>query len=358
MPHKILHIAPFNTSDVPMTLVRAERALGFHSRLLTLGRDRRGYDEDICLQLPFLDFFGTRIVKKLVSDPAKLRVDAASRPPETIPREWHPHGIMERSLVVFRERFWRPNIRRAIKKYHLDQFDLYQLDGGLEFFRDGRFVAARKAEGKKIICCYMGSDLRTRGVLPYIDETADLHITVEFDHLKLHPDIHHVFFPFEMERIALKQLEERSPLFIGHAPTNRRAKRSDIIISAVQSLSLDFDVRLRLIENVSYREAIAQKRQCDIFIDQLGDLGYGINSLESLAMGIPTCTCLAEGFTDVCPEHPFIEVNERNLREKLVKLITDFNLRKAMGLRGREWLAKHHDSVQVVKNIHSLAGLS
>ena len=27
-------------------------------------------------------------------------------------------------------------------------------------------------------------------------------------------------------------------------------------------------------------------------------------------------------------------------------------------LRGREWLAKHHDSVQVVKNIHSLAGLS
>jgi hypothetical protein len=357
MPHKILHIAPFNTSNVPMTLVRAERSLGYHSRLLTLARDVRGYEEDICLELPFLDFAGTRFVKKFVSDPAKLRVDAVSRVPEKIPLEWHPHGFLEKKLVAVRERIWESKIRTAIREFQLEDFDVYQLDGGLEFYRDGRFISARKKEGKKIICCYVGSDLRTRGVLPYIDETADLNVTVEFDHLALHPDIHHVFFPFEVEGWKARRIEGHSPLLIGHAPTNRLAKKSEVIISVVQSLASEYEVKLSLIENLAYDEAIARKRQCDIFIDQLGDLGYGINALESLAMGIPTCTCLAEGFAAVCPDHPFIEVDELTLRDKLSELIESFALRKDLGRRGREWLAKNHDSVRVVKKIHGLAGL-
>ena len=66
---RILHLAPFNTSGVPITLVRAEREVGFESRLITLGRDSRNYEEDICLDLPFLDFIGTRLAKKLFSNP-------------------------------------------------------------------------------------------------------------------------------------------------------------------------------------------------------------------------------------------------------------------------------------------------
>ena len=74
-------------------------------------------------------------------------------------------------------------------------------------------------------------------------------------------------------------------------------------------------------------------------------------------MGIPTCSCLAEGFIDSCPDHPFIEVNESTLKGKLQKLVSNFQFRREMGLRGREWVAKYHDSKRVVKNIHALAGL-
>ena len=357
MALKILHISPFNTSDVPMTLVRAERSLGHESRLVTLARDKRGYEEDICLNLSFMDFVGTRLIKRFVSHPSKLKVESVSTVPKRIPIVWHPNGLLEKKLVQFRELLWSPRIKRAIREYGLKDFDIYQLDGGMEFSRSGTFIRSRKIEGKKIICCYTGSDLRTRGVLPYIDENADINVTVEFDHLYLHPNIHHVFFPFEVELFAPVRLSDRVPVRIGHAPTNRAAKKSDIILSIVQSLSYEYEIELVLIENVSYNEAIARKRACDIFIDQLGDLGYGINSLEALAMGIPTCTCLAKGFKDKSPEHPFIEVNEFNLRDKLIELVTNFVLRQKLGRQGRDWVSKYHDSRQVVRKIHTLAGL-
>ena len=357
MPLKILHIAPFNTSDVPMTLVRAERALGHTSRLITLSRDRRGYEEDICLELPFLDFVGTRFIKKIVSHPDKLNVDSVAHVPKKIPHEWHPNGIVEKILVRFREQLWSKKVNKVIAEYNLNKYDVYQLDSGLEFTRDGRFIKERKREGKKIICCYNGSDLRTRGVLPNIDKNSDLNVTVEIDHVHLHPDIHHVFFPFELERFKTLPTIEREHLKIGHAPTNRKAKKSDIIIPIIQSLSAEYNIELVLIENLPFNEAINRKSQCDIFVDQLGDLGYGINSLEALAMAIPTCSCLAAGFTKICPDHPFIEVNENNLRDKLIHLINNFELRRTLSKKGRKWLEKYHDSRQVVKKIHKLAGL-
>ncbi|MBC7186762.1 MAG: glycosyltransferase [Calditrichaeota bacterium] len=357
MSLRILHIAPFNTSDVPMTLVRAERAMGHYSRLVTLARDPRAFEEDICLELPFLDWWGTRLAKRLVADPRRLRVDNVARIPEHVPLTWRPRGPAEACLVRLRERLWAPAIRRAIRDHDLTNFDVYQLDGGLEFTRDGGFVAARKREGKRVICCYTGSDLRTRGVIPAIDRIADLTVSVEFDHLRLHPSIHHVFFPFEVERFQPVRERRPGPLRIGHAPTSRKAKGSDIIIPVIASLAAEYGVEMVLIENLPYKEAIRRKADCDIFVDQLGDLGYGINSLEALAMGIPVCSCLAPGFAERYPDHPFVVVDATNLREQLVRLITSPGLRQQLGTAGRRWVKEHHDSRQVAARIHQLAGL-
>lgn len=357
MPLRILHIAPFNTSDVPMTLVRAERALGHYSRLVTLGRDPRAFEEDICLELPFLDWWGTRLAKRIVTDPNRLRVDNVARVPERVPVTWRPHGLVEAWLVRLRERLWGPAVRQAIRKHDLANFDVYQLDGGLEFTRDGRFVAARKPEGKRLICCYTGSDLRTRGVIPAIDNLADVRVTVEFDHLRLHPSVHHVFFPFEVGRFQPRKERRPGPLRIGHAPTSRKAKGSDVIIPVILSLVEEYGVEMVLIEKLPYQEALRRKADCDIFVDQLGDLGYGINSLEALAMGIPVCSCLAPGFAERYPDHPFVVVDAANLRQELVRLLKDPGLRQRLGAAGREWVNRYHDSRRVVAHIHQLAGL-
>ncbi|MFQ5648317.1 MAG: glycosyltransferase [bacterium] len=354
---KILHIAPFNTSGVPITFVRAERKLGHTSRLVTLGRDRRNYAEDICLDLPFLDFSGTRLIKKFVSHPSRLTVSNQVVERKSLPLAWQANGPAEHALVRLREWFWGFRILPCLERIEFCEFDVIQLDGGLEFYRDGRIVEKLKSLGKKIICCYTGSDLRTRGVIPAIEALSDLNVTLEYDHLQLHPNIFHVFFPFETEPYQLRPEPISDPIRIGHAPTNRKAKGSDVVIATVESLKSDYPVELVLIENVSHAESLQRKAQCHIFVDQLGDLGYGLNSLESLAMGIPTCSCLARGFEASYSDHPFVLVNESNLEDKLVELIQSPSLRQELGRRGRAWVEKHHNSVEVVTKIHTLAGL-
>ncbi|MFQ5603935.1 MAG: glycosyltransferase [bacterium] len=355
---KILHIAPFNTAGVPFTLVKAERKLKHYSRLITLGKDARNYEEDVCLELPYLNFWGTRFAKRLFSNPNKLSIDNRIKSPDEIPLTWRPNGRAEKMLIKFREARWQKIISGLFEKIDFWNFDVYQLDGGLEFFRDGRTVQRLKQANKKIICCYTGSDLRTRGVMTVIDACSDLNVTLEFDHLRLHHEIHHVLFPFDTSGFKLRPEPDGEIIKIGHAPTNRQAKGSDTIITAIQSLQKRYSVELLLIENLPHRMAIQKKAQCHIFVDQLGELGYGVNSLESLAMGIATCSCLASGFEKRYPDHPFVVIDENNIEQKLRDLIENPDLRKAKGRAGRDWVKKYHDSVAVARQIHALAGLA
>jgi glycosyltransferase involved in cell wall biosynthesis len=233
-------------------------------------------------------------------------------------------------------------------------FDLYQLEGGLEFFRDGRTVLELKNRGKKILCLYTGSDLRTRGVIPVIDDVADLHLTLEHDHLALHPHVQHVFFPLDICRFTPAPINASGRIVIGHAPTNRAAKGSDTIIAVVEGLMNEFPIELELIEGVLHHEALRRKARCDIFIDQIGDLGYGINAIEALAMGICTCTALVAGFAEKYPDHPFVEINADNLRERLIWLCRHPEERQKLRQAGRAWVERMHDSRQVVRRIHEL----
>ena len=353
---RILHIAPFNTAGVPFAFVKAERALGHESRLVTLGRHPQDREEDICLDLPFLDSWLVRRVKGIVTPEHRRVVSHVARLPSKIPPEWKPSPWGESLLINLRERVWKKKIEEAIQEHGLYDYDVYQLDGGLEFFRDGRFVRRLKESGKKVICCYTGSDLRTRGVIPAIDASSDLNVTVEFDHLQYHPDIHHVPFPLDVDAFQPADPAGGHVVRIGHAPTNRAAKGSDIIIPIVQALERRFPVQLVLIEGLPYSEAIRLKRTCHVFIDQIGDLGYGMNSLEALAMGIPACSSLAPGFAEVYPDHPFIVVGADTLETELTALIQDRRLIRKKGKQGRAWVRRVHDARAVVERIHSLAG--
>lgn len=352
---KILHIAPMNVSGVPGQFVRAERRLGFESRLVTLYRDTRGYPEDICLDLPHITSGLAGGLKKRVSDPAKLHVSNRRAAPGSIPIRWAPYSPAERLLVLLRDLAWIPRIERSIRRYGLDEFQVYQLDGGLGLYRHVWFLS--RLRNVQVICCYMGSDLRTRGVLQKIDNLSRLNVTVEWDHRQLHPNIHHVFFPFDAATLVPRPLRGDHPLRIGHAPTSREAKGSDIILAGLQEIAEHWPIEIELIENLPWERAMERKRECDIFVDQIGDLGYGINALEALALGIPTCSCLAPGFADAHPDHPFVDVDAGNLKSKIIGLIENPRLRQELGERGRAWVLKMHDPISSVRRIHRLAGV-
>lgn len=353
---RIIHIAPFNTAGVPMTFVKAERILGHESRLITMGKHPQGREEDICLNLPLLDSRVVRGVKRIVTPEHRRTVSHIARKPEEIPIRWEPGGWTERLLFLLREALWKSKIEEAIRSHDLLDYDVYQLDGGLEFYRDGRIIRRLKDRGKRIICCYLGSDLRTRGVIPVIDTVSDLNITVEFDLQAYHPNIRHVPFPLDVSGFTMSRVGDEDTLRIGHAPTKREAKGSDTIIPIVKQLEKAFSVRLVLIEGLPYDKAIALKQTCHVFIDQIGDLGYGMNSLEALAMGIPACTSLAPGFEEAYPDHPFVVINAENLKDRLIELIRNPGLRKNLREQGRAWIERVHDAQSVVKQIHRLAG--
>jgi len=355
---RILHIAPYNTAGVPITFVKAERELGHHSRLLTLHHDGRGYQEDICLKLPLWQPEIVAKLKKICYPKSRLLQDTGLAQPRQIPPVWKPANQLAGLLLNIRDRMTRPVIEGYIKKYQLDSFDVYQLDGGHGFLKNDGFIHRWHQAGKKVICCYLGSDLRRRGVMPGIDKISDLNLTLEWDHLKLHPNIRHVYFPFDFSGFSIVEPVRREKIRIGHSPTNRAAKGSERIIDAVNKLSQRYPVELALIENLPYPRALELKATCDIGIDQLGKLGYGISTLEWLAMGIPAASSIASEMESDGISHPIVPVNEQNIEERLEPLINSRELRIKLGREGRQWLEQNHDAQKIVKQIHQSAGLN
>jgi hypothetical protein len=349
---RILHIAPENVAGVPGTFARTEQQMGHESRLVTLSPDRRGYPEDHCLQLPLFNAGIVRWCKQLVSDPRRLQVSHQPPPPESRPPVWRPGSFLETALITLRDSLWNRTVQRALPELQLDTWDIIQLDGGLGLLRDGRYVRALKAQGKKFIITYLGSDLRTRGIVPHIDSLADLRVTVEFDLRDYYPGILYIPTPFDALTVPRVEQPSTERLRIGHAPSVRAAKGSDQILAVLHKLAAELPIEMELIEGVSHSEALQRKGRCHIFIDQIGVLGYGVNALESLAMGIPVCTCLAPGFSEYCPDHPFIEVTETTLEARLRELIADESLRHAKAAEGALWVRKFHDPQRGIQTMH------
>ena len=354
---RILHIAPFNTAGVPMAFVKAERALGFESRLVTFAINEFGFEEDVCLDLPFMDGRFFRPLRNRLSAAGKRATEKpGGQHRDEVPLMWKPSGKVEATLIGWREKIWDGRVRKFMKQLDFFSFDVYQFDGGLDFSRHGRYARALHEKGKKVVCCYLGSDLRSRGVIREIDALSDFNFTVEYDHLALHPDIHYLSFPFEPERFE-PRFTDNERLRIFHSATNRRYKGSDHIIDICRSLERDFGVEFIYMENTTHAELLQEKQRCDIMIDQitnLGGVGYGVSSLEALSMGLAVCTRLTPSYEAFIPDHPFVGVTPDSLYDDLAGLITDSDRRRRHRTAGRAWVEKYHDAKNVVNGMHDM----
>jgi len=227
----------------------------------------------------------------------------------------------------------------------------------MDFFRDLRFAKELKQRGKKIVCCYFGSDLRSRGVFKEFDDMSDLNLTVEFDHLQLHKNINYLFFPFDVKKIDYRFLQS-DKLRIIHSPTNRLYKGTDKILNVIEELKKSFDFEFILAENIQRDKLLEMKRECNLAIDQvggeLGGSGYGRNSIENLAMGLPTITEFFGEYLDFLPENPFITCNIEQLKESIIIFINNVDLLKEYSLKGKKWVEKYHSYESVNKRVEEL----
>jgi hypothetical protein len=335
--------------------VEAHRRHGHEARLVTLCENVNQFEEDICLHLPLLK--GTpfhQILKKAMN---RLHHDRPKfvRPAGT--PTWAPRSPLEAAFFRLREQLWKPTIERAIRDYRLDEFDIYHLESGTEFYRDARFLKAVKARGKRVVCYYLGTDLRERGVIPQVHAISDLNLTCEWDHLNIDPTLSYFFLPFDASRYEFRE-PQTDKLRISHAPRNRFFKGTEQVIAAIERVKGMVDLEFDLIEGVSHDEAVRRKRASNLMIDHVGEAGgttgYGMNSLEALAMGIPCMTSMMPAYEKFLGDHPFILTAHETLEAQLYKLARDPAVLRDRSRSGREWVERVHGADRIVEKIYDM----
>ncbi len=271
-----------------------------------------------------------------------------------------PGNFFERLFLVQRERRNSGAFLGAISELKHKEFNIIHFDGGIDFFSDSRTAAKFKAEGKKIVNCYFGDDLRTRGIVREMDELSDLNLTFEYDHTLRHPNINFLFFPFDSSAVNYvndEDYESAGIIKICHAPTNRIVKGTPEILDAIDKLKRHRKIEFVLLEDLPREKVIQAKSKCHIAVDQIGNrggTGYGINSLEALSMGIPSVTDMNCGFDTWLPENPFIVADKSTLTDKLIELVDDRELRMRKRIQSRLWVEKYHSYKSVFTRLVGL----
>ncbi len=349
---KILHLAPQNYAGVPYSFFEMHNALGDYSHLVTYHKNKLDFPEDICLNIPLPVFFLAD--KWRTKKTGQIREETTTEAPF-----FRPRNLAEKVYFQLSDLTRKGRVSNAIRDYQLDSFDIIHFDGGLDFYRDSSQAKIWKKQGKKIVCCYFGSDLRSRGLIKEMDEIADLNLTSEYDHLALKKDIHYLFYPYNASELPQRKLNQTDRIRIVHAPTNRLYKGTDLIIGVIEKIKRDKKIEFVLLENVSRKIVLEEKSSSDICIDQVGGsgggTGYGKAGLESLAMGIPTITNMTNEYASWLPENPFnVANNEKELIETLITLIEHPLLRQQQAIIGKEWVKKYHGYEEVNRKLKEL----
>jgi glycosyltransferase involved in cell wall biosynthesis len=331
---------------MPIDFVKMHREFGAESNLITLYSNSVNFDEDICLNFKLPSGKNAkkwRDVKIEKNSPAILKYNS-------------PKNILEKMYFNLRDEKNKGKIKEAVNKHKLFDYDVYHFDGGMDLFRDLRFAKELKKRNKKIVCCYYGSDLRTRGIFKELDEISDLNLTVEFDHLALHPKINYIYFPFDEKNFKISE-KNNQKIKIIHSPTNREYKGTDKILKVISEVENSRNIEFILLENIEREKVLKIKSECDIAIDQVGGefggTGYGKNSIENLSMGVPTVTEFSGDYLNFIKENPFIHSDINSLKENLVKLIDNKSLRSELSVKGRKWVEDYHSYSSVNKMLMS-----
>ena len=320
---------------MPMDFVKMHRQFGHESNLVTIYKNKLNFEEDISLNLELPQ---NKLAKKWRDN--KIA-------PDTEPRlkEYKPKNLAEEMYFGLRDLKNKNRINELIERYDLFDYDIYHFDGGMDFFRNISFAKELKKRKKKIVCCYFGSDLRTRGIFKELEDISDLLLTVEYDHLQLHKNVSYIFFPYDVKQIDFKINDNKIKKII-HSPTNREFKGTNKIIKVIEEAKESAEFEFLLVENIDREELLKIKSRCDLAIDQvggeMGGSGYGKNSIENLSMGIPTFTEFFDDYYNFLKGNPFINSSIENLKENIVRFVNDDALIKDYAVKGRKWVEETH----------------
>lgn len=128
-----------------------------------------------------------------------------------------------------------------------------------------------------------------------------------------------------------------------HAPSDPRVKGTQAIEASVEAVAARIPLELRIVSGVSHDQLMRELRRADVVVDQLNAVTTGIFALEAMQLGLPVLAsydprALAPFQRDV----PIVRVSPRTLEGELESLLADDERRRALGQRGRDYVAGTH----------------
>lgn len=184
----------------------------------------------------------------------------------------------------------------------------------------------------------------------------------------VNPDLIHVLGPrarfIPYSHISLTEWTpvytqlDRRPLRIGHAPSHRKVKGTDIIISALEQLAADgYEYELVLIEGLPNDQARQKYEQIDVLVDQIHAGWYGGLAVEAMALGKPVMVYIREEDLQFIPPEmkadlPFLPVTIETVKDDLRQLIQmPRGELLELAQRSRRYVERWHDPLRIASEI-------
>jgi len=189
---------------------------------------------------------------------------------------------------------------------------------------------------------------------------ADLIYAQNPDLLRVLPS-HAKFLPYcctlpELEKS--NKLSRTKDFTVLHAPTNRQAKGTEFIISAVKRLQEEgITLHFKLVEGMTHSQAVQLYREADLVVDQLLVGWYGNFAAEVMAMGKPVICYIREEDLRLIPPQmaadlPVIMASPTSIYSVLKDCITGSRDELAhRGRASREFVKKWHDPLLIAKGV-------
>lgn len=263
------------------------------------------------------------------------------------------------------------------------KYDIYHFHYGRSLLPFNLDLPVLKLFKKKIVMNYWGSDIiqsdvainyteftlndlkeiypdlvneKRREKIRRIDKIVNKSIVGDFSLLPYSPNsvvirqaIELKYFPF------IETKKEKSKIIIVHAPTNRKIKGTEFIISAVEKLTNEIgNIELILVENKTHSEAIEIYKKADIIVDDILQGPYGIFAIECMALGKPVLCHIHKNLISCYEELPIINTNPDTIYYDLKRLIENPEKMEDIGRKGREYVEKNHDSIKIAKQLIKL----
>lgn len=309
----------------------------------------------------------------------------------------HKYQQMNKNVIViatskrnFIKWLWyKINLKRTVKKW-INWADAIHYTW-TSVYSDARDVKYAYDKGKKIFVEWVGSDIRDPDYLKFFNqyyayaydngyEYANFETKAQsvknqtlfskygaipllspemslFVDKSLFTKIHLLY-----QRINLKDIQPKYPSVnnnrpvIIHSPSAKIAKGSNIIIPLIESLKQDYDFEFVLLHNLSRDEVLKKMEEADIFLDQIIYGSYGMAALEAMSFGKPVvCYIMLEVFeAGLSKECPIVNASPDNLKEQLIKLIANPQLRHEIGIKSRKFAEKFHDVEKISSQLLSI----